>query len=95
MGRKRKTGAAPRLDDADHTLYSTFSTAANSLSHLYSQAIVQQRQSFHAGKHHVLVRTIHTQFPPHFYRFDADIDRFTRPAKLQLTLRSDFDMPKF
>ncbi|GJN38356.1 hypothetical protein PR202_gb27391 [Eleusine coracana subsp. coracana] len=54
MARKRKTDAAPRLDEADRTLYSTFCSAANSLSQLYSQATVQQKQSFHAGELHAL-----------------------------------------
>ncbi|KAL6610669.1 hypothetical protein ACP70R_040638 [Stipagrostis hirtigluma subsp. patula] len=54
MVRKRKTEAAPRLDEADCTLYSTFCGAANSLSQLYSQAIAQQKQSFHAGELHAL-----------------------------------------
>ncbi|KAL6618669.1 hypothetical protein ACP70R_033808 [Stipagrostis hirtigluma subsp. patula] len=54
MVRKRKTEAAPRLDEADRTLYSTFCGAANSLSQLYSQAIAQQKQSFHAGELHAL-----------------------------------------
>ncbi|TVT99002.1 hypothetical protein EJB05_52592 [Eragrostis curvula] len=54
MGRKRKTDAAPRLDEADRTLYSTFCSAANSLSQLYSQSIAQQKQSFHAGEVHAL-----------------------------------------
>ncbi|KAK3134694.1 hypothetical protein QOZ80_5BG0409530 [Eleusine coracana subsp. coracana] len=54
MTRKRKTDAAPRLDEADRTLYSTFCGAANSLSQLYSQAMAQQKQSFHAGELHAL-----------------------------------------
>ncbi|KAL6848766.1 hypothetical protein ACP4OV_021349 [Aristida adscensionis] len=54
MARKRKTEAAPRLDEADRTLYSTFCGAANSLSQVYSQAIAQQKQSFHAGELHAL-----------------------------------------
>ncbi|XP_062232301.1 uncharacterized protein LOC133929528 [Phragmites australis] len=54
MARKRKTEAAPRLDDADRTLYSTFCGAANSLSQLYSQAIAQQKQSIQAGELHAL-----------------------------------------
>lgn len=54
MARKRKTEAPPRLDEADRTLYSTFCGAANSLSQLYSQAMAQQKQSFHAGELHAL-----------------------------------------
>lgn len=54
MARKRKTEAAPRLDEADRTLYSTFCSAANSLSQLYSQAMAQQKHSFHAGELHAL-----------------------------------------
>ena len=57
MVRKRKTDAAPRLDEADRTLYSTFCGAANSLSQLYTQAMAQQKLSFQAGERHALVRT--------------------------------------
>ncbi|KAG2589715.1 uncharacterized protein LOC120674230 [Panicum virgatum] len=52
MARKRKTDAAPRLDEADRTLYSTFCGAANSLSQLYTQAMAQQKLSFQAGEGH-------------------------------------------
>ncbi|CAO2179395.1 unnamed protein product [Urochloa humidicola] len=52
MARKRKTDAAPRLDEADRTLYSTFCGAANSLSQLYTQAMNQQKLSFQAGERH-------------------------------------------
>ncbi|EAY74747.1 hypothetical protein OsI_02639 [Oryza sativa Indica Group] len=55
MARKRKTDAAPRLDEADRTLYSTFCGAANSLSQLYTQAMAQQKLSFQAGERHSLV----------------------------------------
>jgi hypothetical protein len=55
MARKRKTEAAPRLDEADRTLYSTFCGAANSLSQLYSQAMAQQKLSFQSGERHALV----------------------------------------
>ncbi|XP_062203731.1 uncharacterized protein LOC133905934 [Phragmites australis] len=54
MARKRKTDAAPRLDEADRTLYSTFCGAANSLSQLYTQAMAQQKLSFQAGERHAL-----------------------------------------
>ncbi|BAB89033.1 putative holocarboxylase synthetase [Oryza sativa Japonica Group] len=54
MARKRKTDAAPRLDEADRTLYSTFCGAANSLSQLYTQAMAQQKLSFQAGERHSL-----------------------------------------
>lgn len=57
MARKRKTDAAPRLDEADRTLYSTFCGAANSLSQLYTQAMAQQKLSFQAGERHAYVRT--------------------------------------
>uniref|UniRef100_A0A0D3EQP9 Uncharacterized protein n=1 Tax=Oryza barthii TaxID=65489 RepID=A0A0D3EQP9_9ORYZ len=65
MARKRKTDAAPRLDEADRTLYSTFCGAANSLSQLYTQAMAQQKLSFQAGERHSLVRTPPSlPFPP-------------------------------
>ncbi|RLM91405.1 uncharacterized protein C2845_PM08G17530 [Panicum miliaceum] len=56
MVRKRKTDAAPRLDEADRTLYSTFCGAANSLSQLYTQAMAQQKLSFQAGERHAYER---------------------------------------
>ncbi|XP_051140717.1 uncharacterized protein LOC127258106 [Andrographis paniculata] len=53
MGKKRKSEAT-RLDEVDQTMYSAFCGAANSLSQLYSQAMHQQRASFHAGERHAL-----------------------------------------
>ena len=64
MARKRKTDAAPRLDEADRTLYSTFCGAANSLSQLYTQAMAQQKFSFQAGERHALVRSATASLPP-------------------------------
>lgn len=53
MAKKRKSQAM-NLDEADRTIYSTFCSAANSLSHLYSQAINHQKLSFQAGQRHGL-----------------------------------------
>ncbi|KAK4782872.1 hypothetical protein SAY86_007246 [Trapa natans] len=53
MAKKRKSAATP-LDEVDRTLYSSFCAAANSLSHLYSQAMSHQRISFQAGERHAL-----------------------------------------
>ncbi|KAK4767619.1 hypothetical protein SAY87_023432 [Trapa incisa] len=53
MAKKRKSAATP-LDEVDRTLYSSFCGAANSLSHLYSQAMNHQRVSFQAGERHAL-----------------------------------------
>ncbi|XP_038976194.1 uncharacterized protein LOC103696971 [Phoenix dactylifera] len=53
MARKRKSDAT-RLDEVDRTLYSTFCSAANSLSQLYTQAMNQQKISFQAGERHAL-----------------------------------------
>ncbi|OWM82280.1 uncharacterized protein LOC116209503 [Punica granatum] len=53
MAKKRKSAATP-LDEVDRTLYSSFCGAANSLSHLYSQAMSHQRFSFQAGERHAL-----------------------------------------
>ncbi|XP_074570297.1 uncharacterized protein LOC141826880 [Curcuma longa] len=53
MSRKRKTEAT-RLDEVDRTMYSTFCSAANSLSQLYTQAMNQQKVSFQAGERHAL-----------------------------------------
>ncbi|MED6173835.1 hypothetical protein PIB30_063425 [Stylosanthes scabra] len=53
MGKKRKS-VATRLDEVDRTMYSTFCTTANSLSHLYTHAMNQQKLSFQAGERHAL-----------------------------------------
>ncbi|XP_022774878.1 uncharacterized protein LOC111316909 [Durio zibethinus] len=53
MPKKRKSGAT-RLDEVDRSTYTTFCSAANSLSQLYSQAMNQQRLSFQAGERHAL-----------------------------------------
>ncbi|EPS71131.1 hypothetical protein M569_03625, partial [Genlisea aurea] len=49
MAKKRKSDAA-RLDEVDRSMYSTFCNAANSLSHLYTQAMHQQKLLFQAGE---------------------------------------------
>ncbi|KAK7247513.1 hypothetical protein RIF29_42396 [Crotalaria pallida] len=53
MGKKRKS-VATRLDEVDRTMYSTFCSTANSLSHLYTHAMNQQKLSFQAGERHAL-----------------------------------------
>ncbi|KAK4256748.1 hypothetical protein QN277_006433 [Acacia crassicarpa] len=53
MAKKRKS-VATRLDEVDRTMYSTFCSAANSLSQLYTQAMNQQKLSFQAGERHAL-----------------------------------------
>ncbi|KAK8941714.1 hypothetical protein KSP40_PGU001437 [Platanthera guangdongensis] len=53
MARKRKSDATP-LDEVDRTLYSTFCSAANSLSQLYTQAMNQQKVAFQAGERQAL-----------------------------------------
>ncbi|KAK4348714.1 hypothetical protein RND71_031469 [Anisodus tanguticus] len=53
MAKKRKS-LASSLDEVDRTMYSTFCSAANSLSQLYSQAMNQQKLSFQAGERHGL-----------------------------------------
>lgn len=53
MGKKRKS-IASSLDEVDRTMYASFCTAANSLSHLYTQAMNQQKLSFQAGERHGL-----------------------------------------
>ncbi|KAI4365486.1 hypothetical protein MLD38_021467 [Melastoma candidum] len=59
MGKKRKSGAAARLDEVDRSLYTSFCTAANSLSHLYTQSMNHQRLSFQAGERHSLEKLYH------------------------------------
>ncbi|XP_045820835.1 uncharacterized protein LOC123913940 [Trifolium pratense] len=53
MAKKRKS-VESRLDEVDRTMYSTFCTTANSLSHLYTHAMNQQKLSFQAGERHAL-----------------------------------------
>lgn len=53
MAKKRKSDAT-RLDEVDRGMYTAFCGAANFLSQLYSQAMHQQRSSFHAGERHAL-----------------------------------------
>ena len=56
MAKKRKADAT-RLDEVDRSMYTTFCSAANSLSQLYSQAMSHQRLSFQAGERQALVRS--------------------------------------
>jgi hypothetical protein len=54
MGKKRR---AEVLDlDAERTLYSSFVSAANSISQLYTQAVQQQRRASAAASRQTLVR---------------------------------------
>ncbi|KAH1113827.1 hypothetical protein J1N35_007205 [Gossypium stocksii] len=53
MTKKRKSDAT-RLDEVDRTMYTSFCSAANSLSQLYTQAMNHQRLSFQAGERHAL-----------------------------------------
>ncbi|KAG6386736.1 hypothetical protein SASPL_151909 [Salvia splendens] len=53
MAKKRKSEAS-RLDEVDRGMYTTFCSAANSLSQLYTHAMHQQRLSFQAGERHSL-----------------------------------------
>ncbi|KAJ4950799.1 hypothetical protein NE237_027631 [Protea cynaroides] len=53
MAKKRKSDAT-RLDEVDRTMYTTFCSAANSLSQLYTQAMNQQKLVFQAGERHAL-----------------------------------------
>ncbi|KAL5975129.1 hypothetical protein ACLOJK_031808 [Asimina triloba] len=54
MAKKRKSDAS-RLDEVDRTMYTTFCSAANSLSQLYTQAMNQQKLAFQAGERHAMV----------------------------------------
>ncbi|XP_074264431.1 uncharacterized protein LOC141586921 [Silene latifolia] len=53
MGKKRKS-IASSLDEVDRTMYTTFCSAASSLSQLYTQAMNHQKLSFQAGERHGL-----------------------------------------
>ncbi|XVE83266.1 hypothetical protein DITRI_Ditri16bG0074000 [Diplodiscus trichospermus] len=58
MSKKRKSDAT-RLDEVDRSMYTTFCSAANSLSQLYSQAMSHQRLSFQTGERHALEKLFH------------------------------------
>ncbi|CAH9101629.1 unnamed protein product [Cuscuta europaea] len=49
MAKKRKSSATS-LDEVDRTMYTSFCSAANSLSQLYTQSMNQQKLSFQAGE---------------------------------------------
>ncbi|KAB2635315.1 hypothetical protein D8674_025849 [Pyrus ussuriensis x Pyrus communis] len=53
MGKKRKS-VATSLDEVDRSMYTSFCSAANSLSQLYTQAMNHQKLSFQAGERHAL-----------------------------------------
>ncbi|KAK7343760.1 hypothetical protein VNO77_12776 [Canavalia gladiata] len=53
MGKKRKS-IATSLEEVDRTIYASFCTAANSLSHLYTQTMNHHKLSFQAGERHSL-----------------------------------------
>ncbi|KAG9143762.1 hypothetical protein Leryth_011427 [Lithospermum erythrorhizon] len=53
MGKKRKS-LATSLDEVDRGMYTTFCSAANSLSQLYTHSMNQQKLSFQAGERHAL-----------------------------------------
>ncbi|XP_068323502.1 uncharacterized protein [Pyrus communis] len=53
MGKKRKS-IASSLDEVDRSMYTSFCSAANSLSQLYTQAMNHQKLSFQAGERHAL-----------------------------------------
>jgi hypothetical protein len=54
MAKKRKSEYSG-LDEVEKTLHTSFCTAANSISHLYTQAQHQQRHAFQAGERHAVV----------------------------------------
>nr|GEW86593.1 hypothetical protein [Tanacetum cinerariifolium] len=53
MAKKRKS-IAHSLDEVDRTMFSMFSSAASSVSQLYSQALSHQKLSFLSGERHAL-----------------------------------------
>lgn len=61
MAKKRKSDAT-RLDEVDRGMYTTFCSAANSISQLYTHAMHQQRLSFQAGERHSLVSAVTPSF---------------------------------
>ncbi|KAL2324660.1 hypothetical protein Fmac_023718 [Flemingia macrophylla] len=58
MGKKRKS-IATKLDEVDRSMYASFSSAANSLSHLYTLSMTHHKLSFQAGQRHSLDKLYH------------------------------------
>lgn len=58
-GNSKKRKHENPLDEVERTLYSSFSTAANRISLLYTQAINQQRKAFALGSKHLAERVVH------------------------------------
>lgn len=58
MAKKRKSENTG-LDEVEKTMYTTFCSAANSLSQLYTQAQHQQKLAFQAGERHGLDKLYH------------------------------------
>ncbi|GFY94183.1 hypothetical protein Acr_09g0006290 [Actinidia rufa] len=56
MAKKRKSDSS--LDEVDRSMYTSFCTAANSLSQLYTHSMNQQQHSFRAGQRHALVLSL-------------------------------------
>ncbi|XP_022143649.1 uncharacterized protein LOC111013511 [Momordica charantia] len=61
MAKKRKS-IATSLDEVDRTMYASFSTAANSLSQLYTQSMNHQKFSFQAGERHAMEKLYQWMF---------------------------------
>jgi hypothetical protein len=72
MPKKRKSEYSG-LDEVEKTLHTSFCTAANSISHLYTQAQQQQKQSFHAGERHAVVSEGANSKPWECFRFEGGI----------------------
>ncbi|XP_021802837.1 uncharacterized protein LOC110746915, partial [Prunus avium] len=62
MGKKRKS-IATSLDEVDRSMYTSFCSAANSLSQLYTQAMNHQKLSFQAGERHALLSFWYMDLP--------------------------------
>lgn len=58
MAKKRKSENAA-LNEVEKTLYNSFSTAANSISQLYTHAQNQQKIAFQAGERHGVEKLYH------------------------------------
>ncbi|KAK4710357.1 hypothetical protein R3W88_004870 [Solanum pinnatisectum] len=78
MGKKRKSLASSL--EVDRTMYSTFCSAANSLSQLYTQAMNQQKLSFLSGERHGMVLKFEISMLSIPFRFFEDL----RLAKIYL-----------
>jgi hypothetical protein len=85
MVKKRKSEYSG-LDEVEKTLHTSFCTAANSISHLYTQAQHQQKHAFQAGERHAVVGEYTHSKPLLFFSSQGMAPYSVESAGLTLTL---------